>query len=150
MFFPRMKFLEQLFGRSGPPELTRKRMGLAFATALVIDGLQFSLGPLGWVFMDEALDVVGMVIISWAIGFHPLLLPTFLVELIPGPDMLPTWTGCTAAVILLRHRARPPQAQTKPPIGIVTEVTPVSSVESSSHEPTAPVSAVPPKISHQN
>jgi hypothetical protein len=47
----------------------------------------------------------------WIIGFHLLLLPTFVVELIPMADMLPTWTGCVAAVIALKkkgERASPP------------------------------------------
>lgn len=151
MFLPGMKFLERFFGRSAPPELTRKRTVFALAVALAIDGLQFGLGPFGWVFVDEGLDVLGMVVISWAIGFHALLLPTFLIELIPGPDMLPTWTGCTAAVILLRHRTRPQQAQTSPPIDIVTEVTPVASAESGHSEATAAATGgIPPKISHQH
>ena len=41
-----------------------------------------------------------------ALGFHMLLLPTFVIELVPVADMLPTWTGCTAAVVMLRKRAR--------------------------------------------
>jgi hypothetical protein len=53
-----------------------------------------------------------MVLTSAAIGFHMLLLPTFVIELVPVADMLPTWTGCTAAVVMLRKRA---QAQ-EPPI----------------------------------
>jgi hypothetical protein len=88
------------------------------------DALQFGLGPFGWVFVDEGLDVVAMILVSWAIGFHMLLLPTFVIEFIPGPDMLPTWTGCTAAVIMLRKRA-----QQKPPIDVSSEVTPIPPVQ---------------------
>jgi hypothetical protein len=38
------------------------------------------------------------------IGFHPLLLPTFVLEFVPLTDMLPTWTGCVALVMRARKR----------------------------------------------
>jgi hypothetical protein len=66
--------------------------------------LQLLLGPLGWVFGDQAIDCVAMVLTSWAIGFHILLLPTFVIELVPVLEDLPTWTACTIAVIALRRR----------------------------------------------
>lgn len=100
--------------------ISRKAIWFAFAVALFTDGLQFALGPFGWILVDEGLDVLAMILISWAIGFHMLLLPTFVIELIPGPDMLPTWTGCTAAVVMLRKRS-----QTQAPIDVSSEVTPV-------------------------
>jgi hypothetical protein len=43
-----------------------------------------------------------MVLTSWLIGFHWLLLPTFVLELVPVLEDLPTWTACTIAVIVLR------------------------------------------------
>ena len=85
--------------------LTRTRIILAFAIALATDAAQFLLGPLGWTFFDEVMDVAAMVLISWVIGFHPLLLPTFVVELFPVIDMAPTWTLCTTIVVGLRRRA---------------------------------------------
>jgi hypothetical protein len=100
--------------------LTSSRVAFAFAVALVTDGVQFALGPFGWILIDQGLDVLAMALISSAIGFHMLLLPTFVIEFIPGPDMLPTWTACTAAVVMLR-RKREKQA----PIDIAAEVTTV-------------------------
>jgi len=88
------------------PVLTPRRIWPAFAVALVADGLQLLLGPLGWSFFDEIIDVVSMVLLSLLVGFHPLFLPTFLVEMIPVVDMLPTWTACVAAVIALRKRTQ--------------------------------------------
>jgi len=82
--------------------LTRGRIALAIAIAGGTDALQIALGPLGWTFADEILDVVAMLAISLLIGFHPLLLPTFIVEIFPVVDMLPTWTGCVGAVVLWR------------------------------------------------
>ena len=93
------------------PVLTPMRIGLAFVVAAVIDGVQMMLGPVGWAFVDEALDLVAMLVTCGALGFHVLLLPTFIIELVPIADMLPTWTGCVAAVVVLRKRnqATPPQ-----------------------------------------
>jgi hypothetical protein len=104
------------------PSLTGIRMFLALAVAVVADGLQLLLGPLGWVFIDPAIDCVATVLISWIIGFHILLLPTFVVKLVPVLDELPTWTACTAAVIALRKREQnhppPPPPPDKPVIDI--------------------------------
>jgi len=77
---------------------------LALATAVAADGLQLLLGPLGWALVDQAIDCVAMILLSWVIGFHVLFLPTFVVELVPVLEDLPTWTACTAAVIALRGR----------------------------------------------
>ena len=92
------------------PVLTRSRIWTASAVAIGTDVLQFALGPFGWLLVDEVLDVVAMVAITRAIGFHVLLLPTFALEFLPITDMLPTWTGAVALVIGLRRRqiARPP------------------------------------------
>ena len=54
--------------------------------------------------MDEALDVAAMLLLWRVIGFHPLLLPTFIVKLLPVTDLLPTWTGCVALVDRARRR----------------------------------------------
>jgi hypothetical protein len=93
------------------PVLTRKRIWFAFTVAATTDAIQLFLGPVGWAFLDEGLDVIAMVLTSASIGFHMLLLPTFVIELLPVADMLPTWTACTAAVVMLRKRA---QAQPPP------------------------------------
>jgi hypothetical protein len=76
----------------------------AYAIAIVVDILQLALGPLGWAFSDEILDVAAMAALWRILGFHPLLLPTFVLEVVPVADLLPTWTGCVALVIMLRRR----------------------------------------------
>ncbi len=90
-----------------PPVLTRTRVRSAYAVAVAVDVLQFVLGPFGWAFTDQALDLIAMIVISRLIGFHPLLLPTFALELLPIADVLPTWTACVALVVMLR-RTPPP------------------------------------------
>jgi hypothetical protein len=101
-------FFSRLFEQ---PPLTRARVQWAYVVAISTDLLQLLLGPFGWAFADEALDVAAMILISRALGFHVMLLPTFALEFLPFTDMLPTWTGCVAVVVALRRRqelAMPP------------------------------------------
>ena len=87
-----------------PPVLTPSRVRLAYAIGVTTDVVQFLLGPLGWAGADEILDLVAMILTWRVLGFHPLLLPTFALELLPFTDMLPTWTGCVALVVAARRR----------------------------------------------
>ena len=97
-----MSILANLF--SDPPLVTPSRVRLAYAVAVTTDVLQFLLGPIGWAGADEVLDIAAMTLIWRVLGFHPLLLPTFVVEFLPVADFLPTWTGCVALVVMLRRR----------------------------------------------
>ena len=99
-----MNPLEKLNSAFHTPRLTRQRMFLALAVAVVADALQVLLLPFAWTFAESAVDVVAMILTTWILGFHLLLLPTFVVELIPVVDLIPTWTACVAAVIALRKR----------------------------------------------
>lgn len=97
--------------------LTRARIGCAIAVAVVADGIQFAAGPFGWAGFDQMVDVIVMLTTSLLLGFYPLLLPTFVVELVPLVDMLPTWTACVGAVVVLRkrsHAATPPVVTASP------------------------------------
>ena len=87
-----------------PPALTRKRIIAAFFVAVAADGLQLCFSAIGWVGPDQAIDVVAMLLTIRILGFHFLLLPTFLAELLPVVDDLPTWTACVAGVVFLRKR----------------------------------------------
>lgn len=95
------------------PTLTPARIRTAYLVAVIGDGLQLALGPLGWVWPDQVIDAVLMLVLWRVLGFHPLLLPTFILELFPLVDMLPTWVGCTALVITLR-KSQQAQADAKP------------------------------------
>lgn len=99
-----MNPLEKLNSAFCTPRLTRKRIFLALTVAVVADALQILLLPFAWTFVASAVDVVAMVLTTWILGFHLLLLPTFVVELVPVVDLIPTWTACVAAVIALRKR----------------------------------------------
>jgi hypothetical protein len=96
------------------PVMTRRRIWLACAVAIVTDTIQFFGGMLampGWV-LNDVLDVLAMGLQTLILGFHPLFLPTFIVKAVPMVDMLPTWTGCTFLVIALRRK----QEATVPPV----------------------------------
>jgi hypothetical protein len=86
------------------PVLTRQRIWAAYAVAAIVDILQLAIGPIGWAFADEILDVAAMLLTWRLIGFHPLLLPTFVLEVVPVADLVPAWTVCVGIVIALRRR----------------------------------------------
>jgi hypothetical protein len=107
------------FSRFAPPVLSKRRVWSAYAVGITTDVLQFILGPFGWAMADEVLDVMAAGATWSLLGFHPLLLPTFVVEFMPVVDMLPTWTGCVALVIALRKKE---QAAVPPSNGPVIDV----------------------------
>jgi hypothetical protein len=107
-----VKLTEKLNSLLGAPILTRKRMILAVAIAVTGDVLQCLLLPFAWTFAESAVDCIVMILTVRILGFHPLLLPTFVVEFIPVVDMLPTWTACVIAVIVWRRRDQ--RAATRP------------------------------------
>jgi hypothetical protein len=107
-----MKMPDQLNRLLRVPPMTHLRMGLAVAVAVVADGLQFCTGFMGWAGFDEVIDVVTMILVTRLIGFHILLLPTFMVEMVPVLDDLPTWTACVIAVCVLRRREQKKEKET--------------------------------------
>ena len=136
-----MGFFDQLTGRSSAPKLTRGRIVLAITVALAADALQipFAIPP-----GPEIIDVIAMLLTVGLLGFHVLLLPTFVVEFIPlAGTMLPTWTACVGAVIVLRKRAEAAQ----PPVidvDATTTKSPPQTLPPRSND--APPSPLPPKI----
>jgi hypothetical protein len=112
------------------PVLTRRRIWAALLVAMTTDGLQLLAGPLGWLFLDQALDLVTMVLTTALIGFHPLLLPTFILEFMPVADLLPSWTASVALVVAMRRKAT---VNSAPPALLV----PPRMIEAHSH-PDAP------------
>jgi hypothetical protein len=96
------RFLARLLTPARAPLLTQSRINTAYAVAVTTDVVQFALGPFGWLMADEVLDVIAAAAMWRLLGFHPLLLPTFVIEVVPVIDMLPTWTGCVALVVAAR------------------------------------------------
>jgi len=100
------------------PRLTQTRIILAFVIAGIADLVQFpitaatttGLFSIPGELADFLVDCIVMVVTTRLVGFHWVLLPSFVLELIPGPDLLPTWTGSVAYVVWRRkkERAQPP------------------------------------------
>jgi len=94
------------------PKLTKQKIALAFATALIADSIQFPIAAATATGIlaipaegaDFALDCLVMVVLSTLLGFHWLLLPSLIFEFIPGFGLLPTWTGCVAFLVWRRKR----------------------------------------------
>ena len=114
--------VQQLKRMFEQPVLMPSRIRLAYAVALATDIIQLALGPFGWAFADEILDIIAAVVIWRLLGFHPLLLPTFVLELLPVADLLPTWTGCVAIVVALRRKQRASESSAPPGDGEVIDV----------------------------
>ncbi len=111
--------VQRWFARiQAPPRLTRSNIRMAYALAVTVDIAQFLLGPFGWAGVDEGLDAVALVAMTRLLGFHPLLLPTFLLEFVPFTDMLPTWTGCVMLVVRARRRKGYVSEDTEPAIDV--------------------------------
>ena len=101
------------------PRLTWTRVVLALVVAAVADGIQILLLPVGWTGAESVVDFGAMAATMALLGFHPLLLPTFALELVPFVDALPTWIACVLAVIALRRNElkepAPPPVVVRPP-----------------------------------
>ncbi len=91
---------------SGKP-LTARRVLAARAVALAADALQLGLLPLfvegALSVVNDVLDVVVAGVLIALVGWHWAFLPAFVVELVPGLDLAPTWT--VAVFIATRKRA---------------------------------------------
>ena len=112
------------------PRLTVGRACLALAIAIGADVLQIFTVAWGWAGPDQVIDVVAMILTSRLLGFHILLLPTFVLELFPVLDDLPTWTACTIAVIIIRRR----EQRTLLPPPIIPPSPPVRQIKAASEE----------------
>lgn len=85
---------------------TPSRVRAAWIIALLADATQIVLLPFTATLStwgDKPLDVVVMLALWRLLGWHWVLLPSFLVELFPYVDVAPTWT---LAVWLATRRPR--------------------------------------------
>jgi len=107
------------------PELTRNRIIAAFAVAVVADLLELPitaaeatvLGAPASELGAGFVDIIVFGIMTRLLGFHWIFLPTFVVEVIPGLDMLPTWVGSVCFVVWQRKKK-----DARPPLDAVAEV----------------------------
>lgn len=88
----------------------RPRPRLAWLIAIAADCLQLAIFPVfGPGFASPAnnvLDVAVALLMTSLLGWNWAFLPTFVVELVPFVDLVPTWTlACFLATRALRKRA---------------------------------------------
>lgn len=85
------------------------RVKLARAIAIAADLTQIVIFPAfaagGISPWDDVLDVAVAGLMSWLIGWHWAFLPTFVSELVPFWDLVPTWTA--AVFFATRGQGRP-------------------------------------------
>jgi type III secretory pathway component EscV len=96
------------------PNLTvsSSRAAAALAIAVFADLIQLPINALFFTgflavpseIADLVVDTAAAVLITALLGFHWALLPSFVAELFPGLDLIPTWTGCVALVVWQRRR----------------------------------------------
>jgi hypothetical protein len=96
------------------------RVRLARAIAISADCLQIVAFPLflpgaasPW---SDALDLAVAAALTWLVGWHWAFLPSFVAEIVPGLDLVPTWTAAAFFVTRRKGPASPP------PRAIDTEV----------------------------
>ena len=100
------------------------RIRAARVTAILADITQIVLFPLfaggaasPW---NDALDLAVGAALTAMIGWHWAFLPSFFAELVPGLDLVPTWTA--AVFFATRPGAKPSPPVERPPGVIDAEV----------------------------
>jgi len=89
--------LPAIAGSVPPPRPRGPNIRAARIIAIAADLLQLVFFPAfapGWLSpLNNALDVVVAVVMVRLVGWHFTFLPTFVAELVPGLDLIPTWTA---------------------------------------------------------
>ena len=84
-----------------------RRQRVAWIVAIAADALQLAAMPLfveGWLSpANDVLDVVTSLVLFRLLGWHPALLPSLAAELLPGLDLVPTWTAAVGIVAWTRR-----------------------------------------------
>ena len=78
------------------PPLSPRRVWAARVVAVAVDGLQWVFLPLlgvGFVSpVQDVVDVITGIVMIVLVGWHWAFVPSFIVEVIPGVGLVPTWT----------------------------------------------------------
>ena len=128
------------------PQITAANIKQAYIIAVVADALQLPL-ILTMVFTITipfvevvviGIDIAVMLILSKLLGFHWALLPCFVLEVIPGLDLIPTWTACTAFVVSQRKK----EMQGKAPIQAHMDARDSRTYNQSRNAPASPPSVI--------
>ena len=103
--------------------MTPARVRTARWIAVAADFLQIAVFPVFWPGAaspwDDALDAATALALVVLVGWHWAFLPSFVAELVPGLDLIPTWTA--AVFFVTRGKGRTP-SKPDTPLTIDTEV----------------------------
>jgi len=101
-------------------KISPKRKAIAFAIAAAADVLQLAVFP---AFaegaaspFEDALDVGVAVILILVLGFHYRLALSFLLELVPGADLFPTWMATVASLPTAAPDTEPNEIAARAPV----------------------------------
>lgn len=86
--------------------LTPRQAWTARGLALAVDLAQWAFLPAALTPLNNAVDVGAALGLVALVGWHWAFLPTFLAELVPFVELVPTWT--LAVMIATRGRVAPP------------------------------------------
>ena len=97
------------------PLLTARRIWTARGLAVLVDLAQFALLPAELTPLNNAIDVATAIAMYALVGWHWAFLPTFVVEMVPFVDLIPTWTLAVAVATRGWVAPVPPTVTVEPP-----------------------------------
>lgn len=83
------------------------RIRWAWIVAIAVDAIQIGLFPLSGglsTWLDKPLDLLAMLVMWQLLGWSWAFLPTFVVELVPFVELVPTWTAAVFIVSRMRRK----------------------------------------------
>jgi hypothetical protein len=99
------------------PELPANPRRTALTVAIIADALQIVFFPMfvegGLSPLDDLLDIVVAWLLIRLLGWHWAFLPSFVAKVVPGVDLIPTWT---MSVLVATREAGHHQGQIEPPV----------------------------------
>jgi hypothetical protein len=95
--------------------LTPRRAWIARGVAVLVDLAQVALLPAELTPLNNAIDVAAAIALVALVGWHWAFLPTFLAEMIPFVDLVPSWTLAVAIATRGRILEAPPTVVVEPP-----------------------------------
>lgn len=75
------------------PKQLRAAWIIAIAVDLIQMGLFFPTGSTSTWILDKPFDVLAMIVLWRLLGWHWVLMPSFVFELLPFAELAPTWTA---------------------------------------------------------
>lgn len=93
------------------PLLTPRRVWIARGLAVLVDLAQIALLPAALTPLNDAVDVATAIALVALVGWHWAFVPTFLAELVPFVDLVPTWT----LAVMIATRGGPAPEVLPPP-----------------------------------